>query len=270
MDQDIMGLPGSDDHKVISRKDFLKGSILIMAGTFIGSSLLKSVSAQSSADGTPDEPYDWNLHRWGMLITVGKCIGCGRCANACKEENNVSREPFYFRTWIERYIVKKDGETLVDSPNGGIDGFPSPPVGQEEVDKSFYVPKICNHCAEPPCVQVCPVGATYITRDGAVLVDRKYCIGCRYCIQACPYGMRYLNPRTKTADKCTFCYHRITKGLKTACAEVCPTGARLFGDLKDKSSELSQFIAKNRVMVLKPALNTRPKVYYPDLDEEVN
>ena len=94
-------------------------------------------------------------------------------------------------------------------------------------------PKLCNLCEHPPCVQVCPVGATFDAPDGAVLIDPKYCIGCGFCIQACPYGSRFLNPVTKTAEKCTLCYHRITRGLKPACVEICPAQARIFGDLKN-------------------------------------
>jgi Fe-S-cluster-containing dehydrogenase component len=118
-------------------------------------------------------------------------------------------------------------------------------------------------------VQVCPVGATFQTQDGVVLVDEKRCIGCRYCIQACPYGARYLNPRTHTADKCTFCYHRVTEGLLPACVEVCPTEARIFGDLKGKADRLVRFHRVNQISVLKPDLNTEPKVLYARLDGEV-
>ena len=112
--------------------------------------------------------------------------------------------------------------------------------------RSFFVPKLCNQCDNPPCVQVCPVGATFKTEDGVVLVDEDYCIGCRYCIQACPYGARYLDPHTKTADKCTFCYHRITKGLLPACVEVCPTQARVFGELGPRSSPLHRMKRKKQ------------------------
>ena len=102
-----------------------------------------------------------------------------------------------------------------------------------------------------------------------ILVDAKRCIGCRYCIQACPYAARYLHPETKTADKCTFCYHRVVKGLLPACVEVCPTQARIFGDLRSKASRLVRLHRMNKVHVLKPSLNTDPKVYYAQLDGEV-
>lgn len=156
----------------------------------------------------------------------------------------------------------------MDSPNGGIAGFPA--VGGERgLLRTFFVPKLCNHCTNPPCVQVCPVGATFSTEDGVVLVDKDYCIGCRYCIQACPYGARYLDPRSRTADKCTFCYHRVVRGLLPACVEVCPTGVRLFGDLRQRSSPLARFTRLTKIQVLKPHLNTEPKVFYANLDGEV-
>ena len=212
--------------------------------------------------------YDPEEHDYAMGIDIHKCIGCGQCAAACKIENKVPAEPVFFRTWVERYVLPTEGDAIVDSPNGGIDGFP-------EIDKnvdilrSFFVPKLCNHCANAPCVQVCPVGATFTTRDGVVLVDADYCVGCRYCIQACPYGARYLHPETHTADKCTFCYHRITKGKLPACVEVCPTHARVFGEKGRRSSPLRRFLRFNDVSVLKPGLNTQPKVYYAGADGEV-
>jgi len=205
---------------------------------------------------------------YGMGIQVDKCIGCGRCAEACKAENDVLREPFYFRTWVERYVFDAEGNVTVDSPQGGIDGF-KPLDEDTRPFRTFFVPKLCNHCENPPCVQVCPVGATFTSPDGVVLVDKDYCIGCRYCIQACPYGARYLDPRTKTADKCTFCYHRIQRGLRPACVEACPTQARIFGELDVTASPLTRLKRMNHTQVLKPHLNTEPRVFYTGLDTEV-
>ncbi|NOY60412.1 MAG: 4Fe-4S dicluster domain-containing protein [Calditrichaeota bacterium] len=204
-----------------------------------------------------------------MGVAINKCIGCGRCVDACKRENNVPREPFFFKTWVERYRIFKDSETIVDSPNGAINGFEYPRVEKKAIIRSFFVPKLCNQCNNPPCVQVCPVGATFKAEDGVVLVDSNYCIGCGYCIQACPYGARYLHPVTQTADKCTFCYHRITNKMIPACVEVCPTQARIFGEIKKKASPLVRFMRMNKIGILKPSLNTEPKVYYANLDMEV-
>jgi len=212
--------------------------------------------------------YDAAEHYYAMGIQLEKCIGCGKCVQACKTENDVPEEPFYFRTWIERYVIYEDGDVQVDSPEGGINGFP-PLEGDKKILRTFFVPKLCNHCDNPPCVQVCPVGATFKSEDGVVLVDEDYCIGCRYCIQACPYGARYLDPRTKTADKCTFCYHRITKGLLPACVEVCPTQARIFGELGKLSTPLNRMMRHSNIQVLKPHMNTEPKVFYSELDGEV-
>jgi tetrathionate reductase subunit B len=226
------------------------------------------MSAEELLRAQESGEYDPSQHNYAMGIDIHKCIGCARCAAACKKENNVPLEPIFFRTWVERYIITADGEAHVDSPNGGIDGFPESGIDGEML-RTFFVPKLCNHCANPPCVQVCPVGATFETRDGVVLVDEKYCVGCRYCIQACPYGARYLHPTKKVADKCTFCYHRIVKGLLPACVEVCPTQARIFGEAGVQSSPLRRFLRFNDVTVLKPSLNTRPKVYYAGADGEV-
>jgi tetrathionate reductase subunit B len=223
--------------------------------------------------------YDPTKHKWQMAFDVDKCIGCGHCVEACKNENHVPKAPTFFRTWIERYIIKKPkpgvaelrGEVLVDSPNGGIEGFPPSLVPREEILKSFFVPKLCNLCEHSPCVQACPVGATFDSPDGVVLVDPNYCIGCGFCVQACPYGCRFLNPETHTAEKCTLCYHRITRGLKPACVEVCPTEARIFGDLKNPvpNDPIQAFIEKNKVFTLKPHLGTEPRVMYANLDKEV-
>jgi Fe-S-cluster-containing dehydrogenase component len=204
-----------------------------------------------------------------MTIDIDKCIGCGNCVRACKAENNVSHEPYYFRTWIERYRIDPlDMEhPKVDSPNGGYDGFSE--IYPDGSGKTFFVPKLCNHCSHSPCVQVCPVGATFVTNDGVVLVDKDYCIGCRYCVQACPYGSRYIDPGTHTVDKCTLCYHRITKGLTTACVEVCPTGARQLADMKNPSDPIHQFLREQKVHVLKAQMATGAKVYYANVDGAV-
>ena len=223
--------------------------------------------------------YNPGEHAWRMAIDLEKCIGCGLCAKACKTENKVPPQPFYFRTWVERYIIRKAGrnsgeargETVVDSPNGGIDGFPPSAVPKEDTLKSFFVPKLCNHCKDSPCTQSCPTGAAFHAPDGVVLVDSSYCIGCSFCIQACPYGCRFLHPETHTAEKCTLCYHRITRGLNPACVEVCPTGARIFGDLLDSgaTNPLRNFYSNNKLQVLKPHLGTNPTVMYAGMDKEV-
>ena len=249
----------------LSRRKFLMicSKALPLTGLFFF-----PLAANQLLFGQEIEKYDPTQHDYAMGIDIHKCIGCGRCADACKKENDVPREPYYFRTWVERYIIPMEGESYVDSPNGGIDGFPDF-KGDIDILRTFFVPKLCNQCANPPCVQVCPVGATFASRDGVVLIDEKYCIGCRYCIQACPYGARFLHPVKKVADKCTFCYHRLVRGLLPACVEVCPTQARIFGEVGLRSSPLRRFLHFNDIIVLKPALNTKPKVYYAGADGEV-
>ncbi len=129
--------------------------------------------------------------RYGYGVSVDKCIGCGRCMEACKTENDVPREPFFVRTWVERYVLRKNGETTVKTIDPAGEASPETALDQS-ILRSFFVPKLCNQCVHPPCVQVCPVGATYRTEDGVVLVNLKTCIECRY-----------LHPATRTADKCT-------------------------------------------------------------------
>lgn len=235
------------------------------AGTLVLSSVTRPLNVLLMASDPPPEEGPW----WGIGIDIHKCIGCGLCARGCKIENHVPDEPFYFRTWVEQYTILNDGEVKIESPNGGIDGFQSS-VPEEDIFKTFFVPKMCNQCAKSPCTQVCPVGATYESPDGVALVDESYCIGCGYCVQACPYGCRYIHPEKKVADKCTLCYHRLKNGLAPACMEVCPTKARIYGDLRDRDSELVRFLRDNDYQVLKPHLNTGSKLFYNGLSAEIS
>ena len=212
-------------------------------------------------------------HYWRFIVDITKCIGCGKCVKACKLENDVLLEPEYNRTWVERYTITETEEVFVDSPNAGIDGFTAEYVNLKyknlDINKSFFVPKLCQQCDRPPCVPVCPVGATYATKEGVVLVNKKACIGCRYCVQACPYGARFLDPRLKVVDKCTWCYHRVTKGLLPACVEVCPVGARLFGDIRDSEGQVSRIIKEETIGILKPEVGCQNKAYYVGLEKGV-
>ncbi len=247
----------------LSRRDLITGAgkfLILTSAAARGMESLADTSTAAPAAYRPDE------HWWGMVIDPAKCIGCGNCVRACAEENNVPEG--YFRTWIERYEVEPGDyeHPKVESPDGGKQGFPPSTAHNKKV---FYVPKLCNHCADSPCVQVCPVGATFDSRDGVVMVDESYCLGCRYCVQACPYGCRYIHPEKHTVDKCDLCYHRITKGLTTACCEACPTGARTLVDLKNPKDPVHEFLRLNNVQVLKPHMATRAKVFYKDLDAAV-
>ncbi len=153
----------------INRRKFLRNSVITGAGIVLGSpSVLRS--------GLFDETVK---NQYGMGVDISNCIGCGQCGYACKKENKVPEEPYYFRTWVEMYVYKVDGSIQITSINGGIDNFPKN-NSEQEIMKSFFVPKLCNQCTNPPCVQVCPVGATFKTDEGVILVDQEYCFGCRY------------------------------------------------------------------------------------------
>ena len=260
---------------MITRRDFILNTVKGIAGLALPLTAFEILSPNSlfAAKG------DTSKVRWAFLVDTFKCVGCGFCVKACKLENDVPLDANVTKTWVERYVLTKDGRVHSDTPKGALHGFTTSKIDlglgkfqdikKEDIEKAFFVPKLCNHCENPPCVQVCPVGATYQTPDGVVLVDRKWCIGCGYCIMACPYGVRFFHPVYKVADKCTFCYHRITKGLKTACVQACPFGARMIGNIRDPNDPVSKIIRTERVGVLKDEYGTRPQVYYRGITREV-
>lgn len=185
--------------------------------------------------------------RYGMLVDMRKCIGCQACTVSCSMEN---LPPIgQFRTTVLQYEVDLQ-ESLAPAA-------------------MVSLPRLCNHCDNPPCVPVCPVQATFQRTDGIVLVDNERCVGCGYCVQACPYDARFINHETQTADKCTFCEHRLAVGLLPACVESCVGGARVIGDLNDPDSTVSRMIVSNKdqIKVLKPGMGTSPQVYYIGLPD---
>jgi Fe-S-cluster-containing dehydrogenase component len=260
---------------MIDRRNFLKYAAKGIAGMSLSFAAIDMLNPKKLFADKSDK----SKVRWVFLVDTYKCVGCGMCVKACKNENEIPYDANVTRTWVERYVITKDGKFHADSPKGARDGFTTSKIdlgleGQHEIKKenirkAFFVPKLCNQCENPPCVQVCPVGATYQAPDGVVLVDRTWCIGCGYCIMACPYGVRFFHPKYHTAEKCNFCYHRITKGLKTACVEACPFGARMIGNSKDPSDPVTKIITTERVEVLKSEYGTKPQVYYIGKDEEV-
>lgn len=272
--------------RVVSRRRVLQLGLAAVPAV-CGAQLLGSRLAPSEATVRAAEPeaagvaYDPMEHAWAFVMDTTTCIGCGRCVDACKQENHVPPDPELNRTWVELHVQADEWSVSVSSPVGGEAGPPVagavPAVGGP-VRNAYFVPRLCMQCENPPCTWVCPVSATYRTEDGVILVDEKRCIGCGYCVIACPYGARYMVPAGDTmpkgvsgiADKCTFCYHRITRGLLPACAEVCPVNARIFGDLNDPASPVSVALDQKRVRAMKPALGTRPRVFYTGLEGEVD
>lgn len=176
--------------------------------------------------------------RLGFLVDLNNCMGCKACEVACKAENSVP-----VNSW--RLRVKY------------VDAGVYPDV------KRAFTPMRCNHCENAPCEKVCPVSALHYLPNGIVNIDRDRCIGCAACMMACPYGAIMMDPETNTADKCTYCAHRVEGGLEPACVVACPTEANVFGDLDEPGSKISQYLANNRdVRVRKPEKGTKPKHFY--------
>jgi Fe-S-cluster-containing dehydrogenase component len=258
---------------MITRRNLIKAGI---AGIALPLASTKIINA---AESLFPERFEKQKVRWVFLVDTKKCVGCGMCVKACKNENELPYDAHITRTWVERYVLTKDGQVHADSPIGARDGFTDRKIDlgesglldikNEDILKAFFVPKLCNQCESPPCVQVCPVGATYKTEDGVVLVDRSWCIGCGYCIMACPYGVRFFHPVHRVAEKCNFCYHRISKGMKTACVAACPFEARMIGNIKDPEDPVTRIIQTERIATLKEEYGTNPQVYYLGMSKEV-
>jgi molybdopterin-containing oxidoreductase family iron-sulfur binding subunit len=224
------------------------------------------------------KPMPGTLYGYGLDLS--RCIGCRRCVYACVKENNQSRDPQIH--WIVVLEFDK-GEKWVNIFEEADKYYNPDKVPEED---HFYMPVQCQQCENPPCVKVCPTQATWKDRDGIVVIDYNWCIGCRYCMAACPYGARHFNwakprilkkelnpevhylgnrPREKgVVEKCTFCIQRTREnpGKYPACVEICPVGARKFGNLLDPESEIRYCIDHKRVFRLKEDLNTFPKFYY--------
>ena len=203
--------------------------------------------------------------RLGFVVDTKRCVGCHTCAVACKSENNIPDG-----LWWNRVLT--DGGESIDSFKGSY-----------KAASRTFVTVACQHCDNPACVKVCPVGATYQDEEtGAVRQDYDKCIGCRMCMSACPYtGVRSFNweepkysvdhamgaadvpvHQKHVVEKCTMCYHRIAKGENPLCVDGCPAYARFFGDFNDPDSEVSRLIREREVMQLLPEKGTRPSVYY--------
>ena len=223
--------PGQPE--AMSRRQFIGWGAAAVAGFAIA----PGVTLFDLAHGRPAAEAVSNKVRWGMLIDTNQCSeGCNDCVTACSRENHLSGglEPTDSQ-WIRKLELK-------DTRSG----------------KTHSLPMLCQHCEHPPCVDVCPTGASFRRADGIVLVDRHTCIGCRYCMMACPYKARSFVhaevtgqnpdvPRGKgCVESCTLCVHRIDRDQKPACVEACAAAGRnamIFGDLNDRQSEISRRIA---------------------------
>ncbi len=236
------------------RRNFIGTSAAIA-----GLSITPGVMVYGLAHSKPDAEPVTNKVRWGMLIDASKCAdGCTDCVTACFTENGIelpSVPPKETDTHWIRKVELKDMRT-----------------GREQ-----SLPVLCQHCEEPPCVDVCPTGASFKRADGIVLVDKHICIGCRYCVMACPYKARsFIHedltdqnpdvPRGKgTVESCTMCVHRVDKGEQPACVEACTKAgheAILFGDLNDPNSEIAKRIATKPSVQLRADLVLNPGVRY--------
>jgi Fe-S-cluster-containing dehydrogenase component/formate-dependent nitrite reductase membrane component NrfD len=179
---------------------------------------------------------------FGFIIDNRKCIGCHACTVACKAEHEV---PIGVnRTWV-KYIEKGS--------------FP-------DTRRLFSVMR-CNHCADAPCVEICPVESLFTRADGIVDFDDRRCIGCKACTQACPYDAIYMHPDEHTSAKCNYCTHRVDIGLEPACVNVCPEHAIISGDMDNPLSEISKLLARETVSVRKAEKGTNPKLFYIDGDK---
>ena len=218
------------------------------------------------------EPLSEKKFAYGLNLSV--CKGCRQCAKACHKENNHDRKSF--NSYIRVFEMDKGSSNLANAN--------SLYSGEIPKDNKHYMPVQCHHCDKPPCVDVCPVKATWKEPDGPVVIDYNWCIGCRYCEAACPYHARrfnwtkpeisgeeinpnqsYLSNRVRmqgVMEKCTFCLHRTRVGRLPACLEACPCGARVFGDLADSGSEIRWVLANRRVFVLKEDYGTFPSFFY--------
>jgi Fe-S-cluster-containing dehydrogenase component len=258
--------------------ELTRRDVLVMAGTAAASVVAAQAlttgplspfaalkRGQLAEQAEPDAPQRGT--RWGMVVDLDKCIGCEYCLRACSAVNDVPAEA----PW--NIVVPERTST----------------------GRTFFFSRPCLHCQHAPCVEVCPVRATYVRGDGLVIMDYDRCIGCRYCEVACPYDARRFNWETRqdenayaptwgrpeverrprgVVEKCTFCVHRIDAGTERgltpgvdaeatpACVNICPVGARVFGNLKDPQSRVAQVVASNPTLRLREELGTDPSVYY--------
>ncbi len=243
---------GPQAHSGTSRRGFLGVAAAGLAGVLLAPGVRLIEVAQAAANAAGASPQV----RWGMLIDSTKCAsGCTDCVSACNSENGLSGGILPTDSqWIRKIEIK-----------------------EIRTGKTQSLPMMCQHCAEPPCVDVCPTGASFKRADGIVLVDKHICIGCRYCVMACPYKARSFVheplsqqkpdvPRGKgTVEGCTLCVHKVDKGESPACVSACAAaghGAIVFGDLNDPNSDISKRVASYASRQIREDLNLNTGVRY--------
>ncbi len=235
-----------------NRRDFLKTTGVVAGMTVAPGLLLYTATMAHHADDSVSAKV-----RWGMLIDTSKCAtGCNECVNACATEHGITEET---RDDIKPQWIRKVG------------------LRDKQTKKEYSLPVMCQHCELPPCVDVCPTGASFKRADGIVLVDKHICIGCRYCMMACPYKARSFvheslenqkphSPRGKgTVEACTFCVYRVDNGEQPACVEACSHKAMLFGDINDPNSEIYKKLSEVSSTALRPDMRLNPGVRYQGL-----
>jgi molybdopterin-containing oxidoreductase family iron-sulfur binding subunit len=243
----------------VSRKKIIAGGVLGIIGLFLGDAIGKYINVANNTAFNEEKE-----RKYAMIIDLKLCIGCDSCTTVCKQENHTPPGVQY------NIVIKEE-------------------VGSYPAVRYKYLPRLCMHCEKPPCVKVCPVGATRKIENGIVINDYQRCIGCRYCMTACPYGARYFDfgknfhqppnafestpsyeygkkwERKEIANsvrKCHFCLHRLQRDLQPACVDSCLSKARIFGDNNNPESMVSKIINKGEVIQLKPELGTSPNTFY--------
>ena len=184
------------------------------------------------------------MPNYGFVIDLKKCIGCHACTIACKAEHDIPVG--VNRCWVK--TVEK---------------------GRFPDAQRLFLPVLCNQCEDAPCMEICPTSALFRRRDGIVDLHGDACIGCKACMAACPYDQLFIDPNTRTAEKCNFCANRIENQLQPACVSVCPTECRIFGDLDDPTTKVAQIVQREAFTVRKPEKGTGPKVFYLEADDSI-
>jgi molybdopterin-containing oxidoreductase family iron-sulfur binding subunit len=265
------------DKKQLEWEEYFKGNYRLMSAeekekTVKRLERLYELNNKTHANISTTAPVEDVLY--GYAFNISKCQGYMDCVNACVQENNQDRDSQMQYIRIHEHQNGQVNFELADD-----DFFHEVPA-----EGHFYMGTQCFHCENPPCVEVCPVEATWKEKDGIVVIDYDWCIGCRYCMAACPYDGRrfnwstpevpkeevneeqhYLGNRLRkkgVMEKCTFCIQRSRNGKNPACVEACPTGARIFGNLLDPKSDIRWVLANKKVFRLKEDLGTEPKFWY--------